>query len=224
MRIFTRDKIHLNELFTADRIETLLHMANLVGEEEAFLTEKSEVFDVKVVVEAQKCLCNLIFNSITTQKLCANNSCIEGIMLRLRMHPDPLLPNEVKYFDMRMLFIISALCAEVRPRIRDEYHGLIYLMESIDLILKNNADYLSEKVPNISKRRSKGSRRGKKVPGNGSFGNDDDCLVAYCLDDWEVDLAIEVLKVLYNLTVNIDKNNLDEVNNSIMKFYIKLLY
>ena len=223
MRIFTRDKIHLNELFTADRIETLLHMANLVGEEEAFLTEKSDVFDVKVVVEAQKCLCNLIFNSITTQKLCANNSCIEGIMLRLRMHPDPLLPNEVKYFDMRMLFIISALCAEVRPRIRDEYHGLIYLMESIDLILKNNADYLSEKVPNMNKRRSKGSRRGKKVPGNGSFGNDDDSLVAYCLDDWEVDLAIEVLKVLYNLTVNIDKNNLDEVSNSIMKFYIKLL-
>ncbi|CAG2178308.1 unnamed protein product, partial [Oppiella nova] len=129
LRILTRDKSHLDELFSADRIETVLHLAMLVGEEEAFMTRQNVRFDPQVVVEAQKCLCNLIYNSHTIQKLCANNSCIEGIMLRLRMHPDPQLPQEVKYFDMRMLFLISALCAEVRPRIRDEYHGLIYLME-----------------------------------------------------------------------------------------------
>ncbi|CAG2119549.1 unnamed protein product, partial [Medioppia subpectinata] len=157
LRILTRDKTNLGEVFTADRIETALHLAMLVGEEEAFMTANNTRFDPQVVVEAQKCLCNLIYNSHTIQKLCANNSCIEGIMLRLRMHPDPQLPQLVKYFDMRMLFLISALCAEVRPRIRDEYHGLIYLMEAIDLILKNNSENLAEKVPNKNKRRSKGS-------------------------------------------------------------------
>lgn len=95
MRIITRDKSHLAELFSADRVETMLHLAMLVGEEEAFMTQESLLFDAKVVVEAQKCLCNLIFNCPTVQKLCANNSCIEGIMLRLRMHPDPQLPQEV---------------------------------------------------------------------------------------------------------------------------------
>ncbi len=112
---------------------------------------------------------------------------------------------------MRMLFLISALCAEVRPRIRDEYHGLIYLMEAIDLILKNNAENFTEKFPNRNKRRSKGSRRGKKNT-TGEKESTDDYLVAYYLDDWEVDLANEVLKVLFNLTVNVDRNNLDEVN------------
>ncbi len=97
MRILTRDKNHLSDLFTADRIETMLHLAMLVGEEEAFMTETNTLFDSKVVVESQKCLCNLLYNCPTIQKLCANNSCIEGIMLRLRMHPDPQLPHEVFY-------------------------------------------------------------------------------------------------------------------------------
>ncbi len=110
-----------------------------------------------------------------------------------------------------MLFLLSALCAEVRPRIRDEYHGLIYLMEAIDLILKNNAENFAVKFPNRNKRRSKGSRRGKKGT-TGEKESVDDYLVAYYLDDWEVDLANEVLKVLFNLTVNVDRNNLDEVN------------
>src|SRR5258708_961949 len=101
---------------------------------------------------------------------------------------------------MRMLFLISALCAEVRPRIRDEYHGLIYLMEAIDLILKNNSENLAEKIPNKNKRRSKGSRRGKK--GASTEVEVDDCLVAYYLDDSEVDFANEVLKSLFNLTIN----------------------
>lgn len=110
---------------------------------------------------------------------------------------------------MRMLFLLSALVASVRPRIRDDYHGLIYLMEAIDFILKNNAEML-ENVPNRNKRRSKGSRRGRNR-GDDRFADDDNDLVAYCLDDHEVDLANEVLKVLFNLTCNVDRSNLDEV-------------
>lgn len=223
MRILTRDKTNLAELFSADRIETMLHLARLVGEEEAFMTQNNVLFDARVVVEAQKCLCNLIYNCPTIQKLSANNSCIEGIMLRLRMHPDPQLPQEVKYFDMRMLFLISALCAEVRPRIRDEYHGLIYLMEAIDLILKNNSENLAEKVPNKNKRRSKGSRRGKKSTSTETECLDD-CLVAYYLDDWEVDFANEVLKALFNLTVNVDRNNLDEIEEAHFLRLVSILH
>ena len=107
MRIITRDKSHLAELFSADRVETMLHLAMLVGEEEAFMTQESLLFDGKVVVEAQKCLCNLIYNCPTVQKLCANNSCIEGIMLRLRMHPDPQLPQEVSATHLCFSFCLT---------------------------------------------------------------------------------------------------------------------
>lgn len=142
---------------------------------------------------------------------------------------------------MLMLFFLTAYCSELRPKIRDNYHGLIYLMEAIDLILKNNAEYLAnqETLPNKNKRRSKGSRRGKKGPTGQSAPpasqklskkNSDennkledinetitdlrleDTLVAYCLDDWEVNLSIQVIKVLFNLTMNIDSNTMNEVN------------
>lgn len=96
LRVFCRVKT-AGEMFSSDRVETLLHLAMLVGEEEAFMTENSQSFDVRVVVEAQKCISNLLSLSPTVRKICCSNSCIEGIMLRLRMHPDPKLPHEVNF-------------------------------------------------------------------------------------------------------------------------------
>lgn len=203
LRILTRDSKCLDELFTPDRIETILHLANLVGEEEAYMTEHSKEFDGQIVVEAQKCLCNLIFNSSIIQRICCHNSCIDGIMLRMRMYKDPMLPLEVKYYDMRMLFLLSALCADVRPKIRDEYHGLIYLMEAIDLIIKSTQDDGARSMKK-SLRKRKGSGRGKKEK---EFLED----ACHLLDDNEVDLACEVLKVLFNLTCNVDRNNMDDM-------------
>lgn len=95
MRIFTREPAIAETQFTSDRIETLLHLAMLVGEEEAFMTENSQSFDAKIVVEAQKCLTNLLSLSTRVRRICSSNSCVEGIMLRLRIHPDPKLPQEV---------------------------------------------------------------------------------------------------------------------------------
>lgn len=257
LRILTRDNQTVDILFSNDRIETILHLAMLVGEDEAFMTENSQSFDAKIVVESQKCLSNLIALSSTIRRTCSNNCCIDGIMLRLRMHPDPNLPYEVcvvffdktfkilifwgssqvKYFDMLMLFFLTAYCAELRLKIRNDYHGLIYLMEAIDLLLKNNAEYLAENMPYKNKRRSKGSRRGKRNNNNNNAQSSnngggnvveknknledinetmsdlrlDDTLVAYCLDDWEVNLSIQVIKVLFNLTMNIDSNTMNEV-------------
>lgn len=90
----TRNKIDLDELFTEDKLNLMLHLARLVGEEEAFMTENSKEFDTKVVVESQKCICNLLFNSTRIQNFCCKNSCIDGIMLRLKMYKDPQLPVE----------------------------------------------------------------------------------------------------------------------------------
>ena len=91
------------------------------------------------MLEALKCLCNMIFNSTCAQALCAKNHSIEGIVIRLRTYRDPELPHEIKVFDMKMLFVITALCAEVRPVLKNELHGLTYLMETLDLILKEAA-------------------------------------------------------------------------------------
>ena len=62
-----------------------------------------------------------------------------------------------------------------RPKIRYELHGFTYLMEVVDLTLRD------------AEARNTG------------------------LVDQEVDLICEILKILFNLTVTVDKNTLDEV-------------
>lgn len=106
MRILTRDSSVTDTQFDSSRVDTLLHLAMLVGEEEAFMTENSNLFDAKIVVEAQKCISNLICISPNVQKICSENSCIEGIMFRLRMHPDPNLPQEVLCLFFPKLYFI----------------------------------------------------------------------------------------------------------------------
>jgi len=203
LRIMTRNKADLDELFTEDKVNNMLHLARLVGKEEAFMTENSKDFDTKVVVEAQKCICNLLFNSTRIQSYCCKNSCIDGIMLRLKMYKDPKLPVEVKYFDMRMLFILTGLCEHLRGKIYEEYHGFIYLMEVIDLILKETQE--PDQRPS---KKSQRKRKSKNMPDDQKDKNKQ--VKDNELDDLSVDLCCEVLKVLFNLSHWIQKNNLDD--------------
>lgn len=47
---------------------------------------------------------------------------------------------ELQYFDMKLLFLITALNPNVRTKVRDDYHGLTYLVETLDLIIKEHSD------------------------------------------------------------------------------------
>lgn len=66
------------------------------------------------MTEAQKCLSNLLYNSSAIQRMCCINSCIPGLMCRLKTFKDPDLPHLVKYFDMRLLFLLTAFCGDIR--------------------------------------------------------------------------------------------------------------
>jgi synembryn-A len=194
LRILTRDKADLENLFTIDRIETLLHLAQLAGEDEALMIDNLDELGIKVVIGAQKCLSNLVFNSNIISKICCHNRCVDGIMLRMRLYKDPQLPMEVKYFDMRLLFLITALNSEMCVKIRDEHHGIVYLMEAIDLILKESQEFGYRKNEPENRENSEGQKE--------SF---------YRLNNQAVEACCEVLKVLFNLTASLDKINLDEV-------------
>uniref|UniRef100_A0A2R5LMH2 Putative signaling protein ric-8/synembryn regulates neurotransmitter secretion n=2 Tax=Ornithodoros turicata TaxID=34597 RepID=A0A2R5LMH2_9ACAR len=118
---------------------------------------------------------------------------------------------------MRMLFLLTALCADIRPRLRTEQHGVTYLREALDLVLKGSEERGGRQPPS----RGRLSRRGRAAPqppiaapegGNpqdlgGSLGS---VGPVPRLDDDEALLAAEILKVLFNLTVSVDKTNVDE--------------
>lgn len=49
---------------------------------------------------------------------------------------------------MKILFIITALCTEVRETVKDEMHGVTYLTEHLDLLLKElRENNLTANVP-----------------------------------------------------------------------------
>lgn len=54
---------------------------------------------------------------------------------------------ELQYFDMKLLFIIIGLNPNVRTKVRDDFHGLTYLVETLDLIMRDQRkqNYLPDK-------------------------------------------------------------------------------
>lgn len=70
---------------------------------------------------------------------------------------------------MKLLFLITALNPDVRTKVRDDYHGLTYLVEILDLIIKE---------------RGSDSQNGH-----------------HQLNDSQVNLLVEIMKVLFNITV-----------------------
>lgn len=81
---------------------------------------------------------------------------------------DANVPYNLQYFDMKLLFLITALNPDVRTKVRDDYHGLTYLVEILDLIIKERGDASAQH---------------------------------FQLNDSQVNLLIEIMKVLFNITV-----------------------
>lgn len=219
LRLLSRDRSHLETVFSADVLSALVRLARLAvpgregeaEEEEEQAEGLPKDFPAAVVVEALKTLCNLIYNSSQVQQTCSHNGCVEGVMVRLKLYGCPDLPHEVKFFDMRMLFLLTALCADTRPRLRTELHGLIYLRETLDLILKLSEERTARSSSPGPKRRMRSSRRGRAADHPGASEMEPPLeQAAPTLSVPDAQLAAEVLKVLYNLTCSLDKFHVDE--------------
>ncbi|XP_005090378.1 synembryn-A [Aplysia californica] len=178
-RILSRDKANMQSLTSEKALATLITVAGI----EHYATQDVDaatltIFDgdQSVMVEAQKCLCNVIFNSIEAQRYCCKSGCVVGVVQRLKTYGDPDVQFDVKFFDMRILFLLTALptCIETRPKVRYELHGFTYLMEVLDLTLRDAESQETD------------------------------------LADQQVELCAEILKILFNLTISMEKKSVDE--------------
>jgi hypothetical protein len=95
---------------------------------------RAAFFFFSVMLEAMKCLCNIIFQSPRAQVLSCKNNSLEGVVMRLQTYKDPELPYEIKFFNMRILFLITALLKDITPQLKSKLP--IYLTDTLDLILK----------------------------------------------------------------------------------------
>ncbi|XP_045892311.1 synembryn-B isoform X2 [Micropterus dolomieu] len=136
LRILSRDKRILAPVATKEGMLILGRMAGLHAGEEGCDNEKSSQEDAqseeeeRVVVEALKCLCNVVYNSPAAQKVSVDVQLAHGLCATLRTART--WHHEVGLFTLRLLFLLSALRPDVRGVLRRELHAVRLLTEVLE--------------------------------------------------------------------------------------------
>nr|XP_026491350.1 synembryn-A [Vanessa tameamea] len=132
IRLLSRDKTELESLICEKWIITLIEKAGLFN-----FVDPEDTMDVdmpmkEVVVEALKCLCNIAFNSEVARALCAHTSIAQGLVARLRSYKEISFKDEIMLFDMKLLFILTALRQDIKAKIKNDLHGMDYLISCLN--------------------------------------------------------------------------------------------
>lgn len=93
-----------------------------------------KLLEKDITVEALKCLCNISFNSDVARAFCADTDIAQGLVARLRIYKDIPFKDDIMLFDMKLLFILTALRHDIRAKIK-ELHGMDYLMSCMNEII-----------------------------------------------------------------------------------------
>ncbi|XP_067642287.1 synembryn [Eurosta solidaginis] len=151
VRILTRDKCSLQTEDLENDVICLLKLAHLEHSEAIDLseacgpepwsnTDEATIHGVKVnwsdnntrqiVVESLKCLCNLIFQCADLRRQCLKLNAIDAILKRVSSAVQH--PLTVEFFDMKLLFLITAMEPAARTRVQLDLNGVTYMTEWLD--------------------------------------------------------------------------------------------
>ncbi|XP_068004579.1 synembryn-A [Melanerpes formicivorus] len=179
IRILSRDKHCLGPFTTKEGLQTLSRHAGIECSEELLRA----VPDAEVVLESLKCLCNLVFSSGAAQALAAEARLQEGLARRIRLHNERSLPHQVRFFDLRLLFLLTALRLDVRQQLARELRGVGLMTDALELTLA--VEWMDPYQV----------ASGEGLPP---------------LPRQETERAMEILKVLFNITFDSSKREVDE--------------
>ncbi|XP_019375411.1 PREDICTED: synembryn-A isoform X1 [Gavialis gangeticus] len=180
IRILSRDKHCLDPFTTREGLKTLARHAGIDYSEEVI----REIPDLDVILEALKCLCNIVFSSCRAQELTAEARLVVGLTERIKLYNEKKLPHEVKFFDLRLLFLLTALRVDIRQQLAQELRGISLMTDTLELTL--GVKWLDP----------------YEVATEGSLPPP--------LPRQETERAMEILKVLFNITFDSGKREVDE--------------
>jgi len=109
-RILSRDGTDINECIENKDIDLLIAKSGIPN-----------VDSVKNFFEAKKVLSNLIHQSSTVQAQCTKNGFLENVIKTIENHKGR---EEADRFDLRLLFLLTALCPEQRYIVNSQFSGL----------------------------------------------------------------------------------------------------
>ncbi|KAM6159159.1 chaperone Ric-8A [Rhynchocyon petersi] len=185
LRILSRDRSCLDRFTSRGGLQALARYAGIA----AASGPDPEPPDLDIVLEALKCLCNLVLSSPTAQALAAEARLVVRLAERLALHGQQSFPHEVQFFDLRLLFLLTALRTDVRQQLFGELQGVRLLAGVLELTL--------QAAPEGSP--------------------------AECLPAQETERAMEILKVLFNITFDSIKREVDEEDTMLYRHLGTLL-
>ncbi|EFN68344.1 Synembryn [Camponotus floridanus] len=128
LRILSRDKTNLNDLITDEAIKIILQNAVLTK-----ICEEDQISYTIVTIESLKLLCNLLFNSLKVQQSKVLISSLPYLIDRVKNYTTNV-PYNVKLFDMRILFLLTALNISTRDIVKTDLCGDICLIKIINVV------------------------------------------------------------------------------------------
>ncbi|MBN3324032.1 RIC8A protein, partial [Atractosteus spatula] len=182
IRILSRDKNCLGPFTTRKAIQTLSRHAGIEHSEGV----TPEIPDLDVIVEALKCLCNIVFNSPTAQEVGAELRLIVGLTERLKLCHDRQWTHEVRFFDLRLTFLLTALRVDVRGQLAHELRGVSLLADALESTLGLRW------LDTFEVARADGSDPDVPLPRQ------------------ETERAMEILKIFFNITFDANRRDVDE--------------
>eukprot|EP00061_Rhincodon_typus_P008130 g30477.t1 len=183
IRILSRDKHGLAPFAHAESMHLLAQLAGLEVAEEGGLPKAS---DSEVASEALKCLCNTVYNSEEAQRVAAEEvPLVRGLTRRLKSESG--LPGSgrdtTRFYELRLTFLLTALRLDVRRQLAHQLHGVALLADSLEAAL--GLRWLD--VHEVATSR----------PGNPLLRD-------------VTERAMEILKILFNITFETSKQQVDE--------------
>lgn len=200
IRILSRDKRCLGPFITCSAMSTLARYAGIsvgctsINNQTDRETDQgnalSENPDLEVIVEALKTICNIVLYNETAQVVAAELQLIKGVAERLKQCRNPTWTHEVRFFDLRLTFQLTALRVDVRAQLAQELHGVSLLGNQLDATL----DLSWPDTLETARKGYEGVSSEELPP----------------LSQQQIELAMEILKILFNVTFDTTRRKVDE--------------
>lgn len=205
IRILSRDKHCLGPFINLSAMSTLARYAGIAvattseaqretaqGDETvpSETCPSSENPDLEVIVEALKTICNIILYNETAQVVAAELQVIKGVAQRLKQCHDPTWNYEVRFFDLRLTFQLTALRVDIRAQLAKELHGVSLLGNQLEATLG-----LSWPDTLETARKGYDGVPPEELPP---------------LTRQQIELSMEILKILFNVTFDTARRKADE--------------
>lgn len=136
LRILSRDTTNLEELITEDVLSILLENAGLT---EICKEEQISHVYTTVTINSLKTLCNLIYNSVRVQQSKVIISSLPYLIGRVRSCTNDI-PNDRKLYDIKILFLITAIRPSTRNTIKNDLCGDVCLIKILQEFVTQNQD------------------------------------------------------------------------------------